>query len=252
MMAAGHVSRTSLVRNGTTRLRWVKRARGSREGERLLLLRRVGMQRGAAASGMGLAGRGCLRSPPWLIPKGGGGVAALSTAQRTLGGDMGTSGVEESVGKGYPFADIEDKWQRKWEEQQTFCTPNKIDVSKPKFYALDMFPYPSGAGLHVGHPEGYTATDIVSRYKRMKGYNVLHPMGWDAFGLPAEQYALQTGTHPRDTTAKNIGRFKEQLQVRHKSLESLLFLLHKRMQAKGPALSINCFFAGGRIRIHLL
>src|SRR5206468_1944438 len=89
---------------------------------------------------------------------------------------------------------------------------SELDPSKPKFYVLDMFPYPSGAGLHVGHPKGYIATDIVSRYKRMRGFNVLHPMGWDAFGLPAEQYAIETGTHPRDTTAKNIATFKRQLQ----------------------------------------
>ena len=119
---------------------------------------------------------------------------------------------------GYPFREIEGKWQRYWEENRTFSTARidggGLDTSRPKFYALDMFPYPSGAGLHVGHPEGYTATDIISRYKRMRGYNVLHPMGWDAFGLPAEQYALQTGTHPEVTTRKNIGRFKSQLKVR--------------------------------------
>ncbi len=112
----------------------------------------------------------------------------------------------------YPFSEIEPKWQRHWETEQTFRTPEEIDTSKPKYYVLDMFPYPSGAGLHVGHPEGYTATDILARYKRMKGFNVLHPMGWDAFGLPAEQYALQTGTHPAETTKKNIDRFREQLQ----------------------------------------
>lgn len=114
----------------------------------------------------------------------------------------------------YPFTAIEDKWRRFWEANQTFRTPEfkDLDTSKPKFYALDMFPYPSGAGLHVGHPEGYTATDIVARFKRMQGYNVLHPMGWDAFGLPAEQYAIQTGTHPAETTYKNIDRFREQLQ----------------------------------------
>ncbi|EFN59055.1 hypothetical protein CHLNCDRAFT_55974 [Chlorella variabilis] len=109
---------------------------------------------------------------------------------------------------------IEAKWQAFWEEHQTFRTPefHELDTSKPKFYALDMFPYPSGAGLHVGHPEGYTATDIMARYKRMRGFNVLHPMGWDAFGLPAEQYAIQTGTHPAVTTDKNIARFRQQLQ----------------------------------------
>ena len=89
---------------------------------------------------------------------------------------------------------IEKKWQKYWLENKTFKTSD--DSSKPKYYALDMFPYPSGAGLHVGHPEGYTATDIVSRMKRMQGYRVLHPMGWDAFGLPAEQYAIKTGKHP--------------------------------------------------------
>ena len=106
---------------------------------------------------------------------------------------------------------IEKKWQTHWLEQKTFKTPT--DRSKPKYYVLDMFPYPSGSGLHVGHPEGYTATDIIARYKRMKGFNVLHPMGWDAFGLPAEQYAVKTGTHPRITTEHNIKRFREQLQA---------------------------------------
>jgi leucyl-tRNA synthetase len=105
---------------------------------------------------------------------------------------------------------IEPKWQKYWVENKTFKA--EVNTNKKKFYALDMFPYPSGAGLHVGHPEGYTATDILSRYKRMKGFNVLHPMGWDAFGLPAEQYALQTGTHPAITTRKNIETFKRQIQ----------------------------------------
>jgi len=113
----------------------------------------------------------------------------------------------------YPFSEIESKWQAYWLQNQTFRTPEEIDTSKPKYYVLDMFPYPSGSGLHVGHPEGYTATDITARHKRMKGYNVLHPMGWDAFGLPAEQYALQTGTHPAVTTGRNINRFREQLQA---------------------------------------
>jgi len=113
---------------------------------------------------------------------------------------------------GYPFKDIESKWQRYWEENGTFRTPDDVDTSKPKFYVLDMFPYPSGDGLHVGHPEGYTASDIVARYKRMRGFNVLHPIGWDAFGLPAEQYAIRTGTHPRITTERNIERFRKQLK----------------------------------------
>ena len=110
----------------------------------------------------------------------------------------------------YDFSAIEKKWQRFWEENKTFRTENFVD--KPKFYCLDMFPYPSGAGLHVGHPEGYTATDIICRYKRMKGFNVLHPMGWDAFGLPAEQYAVETGTHPAITTKKNVDHFREQIK----------------------------------------
>jgi leucyl-tRNA synthetase len=105
---------------------------------------------------------------------------------------------------------IEKKWQDYWERNKTFKVLD--DDTKPKYYVLDMFPYPSGAGLHVGHPEGYTATDIVARYKRMKGYNVLHPMGWDAFGLPAEQHALDTGQHPRDITVKNINNFRRQIK----------------------------------------
>ncbi|WP_282941418.1 leucine--tRNA ligase [Paenibacillus sp. RC67] len=112
--------------------------------------------------------------------------------------------------QGYNPLVIEPKWQTYWENNKTFKVLN--DDSLPKFYALDMFPYPSGAGLHVGHPEGYTATDIVSRYKRMRGYNVLHPMGWDAFGLPAEQHALDTGEHPRDITIKNINNFRRQIK----------------------------------------
>ena len=111
----------------------------------------------------------------------------------------------------YKFDEIEKKWQKYWEENETFKT-DIWDFSKPKFYALDMFPYPSGVGLHAGHPEGYTATDIVARMKRMQGYNVLHPMGWDAFGLPAEQYAINTGNHPNIFTDKNIETFKGQLK----------------------------------------
>ena len=112
----------------------------------------------------------------------------------------------------YNFQDIEKKWQKYWDDNKTFKT-DVWDFSKPKYYALDMFPYPSGQGLHVGHPEGYTATDIMSRFKRMQGYNVLHPMGWDAFGLPAEQYAIKTGNHPDGFTKDNIATFKRQLKM---------------------------------------
>ena len=118
--------------------------------------------------------------------------------------------------KSYPFDQLEPKWQAIWEERQLFHALNPgekgFDPAKPKFYILDMFPYPSGAGLHVGHPEGYTATDIVARYKRMRGFNVLHPMGWDAFGLPAEQYAVKSGQHPVVTTRQNVAKFKSQLK----------------------------------------
>ena len=112
---------------------------------------------------------------------------------------------------GYNPQEIETKWQKYWEENETFRS--EIDLTKEKFYCLDMFPYPSGAGLHVGHPEGYTATDIICRYKRANGFNVLHPMGWDAFGLPAEQYALETGTHPKITTQDNINNFRRQIKA---------------------------------------
>ncbi|MEI8124137.1 MAG: leucine--tRNA ligase [Parachlamydiaceae bacterium] len=110
----------------------------------------------------------------------------------------------------YNHKEIETKWQKYWKEHKTFKA--SIDHAKPKYYVLDMFPYPSGAGLHVGHVEGYTATDIIARFKRQKGFNVLHPMGWDSFGLPAEQYAIRTGTHPAETTEKNIDNFRRQLQ----------------------------------------
>ena len=109
----------------------------------------------------------------------------------------------------YDFRKIEPHWQGKWKEQEVYKVDN--DFSKPKYYVLDMFPYPSGAGLHVGHPLGYIASDIFSRYKRLKGFNVLHPMGFDSFGLPAEQYALETGQHPATTTKNNIATFKSQL-----------------------------------------
>jgi leucyl-tRNA synthetase len=111
----------------------------------------------------------------------------------------------------YSFESIEKKWQDFWEKENVFAS--SLDQSKPKYYVLDMFPYPSGAGLHVGHPEGYTATDIVSRFKIMQGYNVLHPMGWDAFGLPAERYAMKTGIHPAETTKQNINNFRRQLKA---------------------------------------
>ncbi|MFN0127729.1 MAG: leucine--tRNA ligase [Verrucomicrobiales bacterium] len=124
--------------------------------------------------------------------------------------------MSSEIRKAYPFNEFEARWQARWAAEKTFRTPNPGDpdfeLAKPKFYALDMFPYPSGDGLHVGHPEGYTATDIISRARRKQGYNVLHPMGWDAFGLPAEQYAIKTGQHPRVTTEKNIARFTGQLK----------------------------------------
>lgn len=116
---------------------------------------------------------------------------------------------QSAVKESYEHSQIEPKWQSYWNINKIF--KSVVDYSKPKYYILDMFPYPSGAGLHVGHPEGYTASDIVARYKRMRGFNVLHPMGWDAFGLPAEQYAIETGTHPSETTKKNIETFKRQI-----------------------------------------
>ena len=111
----------------------------------------------------------------------------------------------------YNFQEIEKRWREYWAENKVFRAANQSD--KPKYYVLDMFPYPSGSGLHVGHPLGYIASDILSRYKRLHGYNVLHPMGYDAFGLPAEQYAIQTGKHPAKTTTENIKRYREQLDL---------------------------------------
>ena len=110
----------------------------------------------------------------------------------------------------YDPKSIEKKWQKHWKDKKTFKA--EIDLNKPKYYILDMFPYPSGAGLHVGHVTGYTGTDILARYKRQKGFNVLHPMGWDSFGLPAEQYAIRTGTHPSVTTKANIDTYRRQLE----------------------------------------
>ncbi|GAX76478.1 hypothetical protein CEUSTIGMA_g3923.t1 [Chlamydomonas eustigma] len=138
-------------------------------------------------------------------------VPSVTTSDVEVSNESNEADSRQSTA--YPFPDIEAKWQAYWLQHKTFRTPEEIDTSKPKYYVLDMFPYPSGSGLHVGHPEGYTATDIMARYKRMRGFNVLHPMGWDAFGLPAEQYAIQTGTHPRVTTERNVNRFRQQLQM---------------------------------------
>ncbi len=119
--------------------------------------------------------------------------------------------------QGYEPRAIERRWQGYWRDHGTFATPNPgqpgFDAKKPKFYVLDMFPYPSGTGLHVGHPIGYIGSDIVARRKRMEGCNVLHPMGWDAFGLPAEQHAIDKGKHPAESTAQNVANFRRQLQL---------------------------------------
>src|SRR5210317_2187268 len=114
----------------------------------------------------------------------------------------------------YEPAEIEPKWQRAWEEGKVFEIPHDVEelADKPKYYILDMFPYPSGAGLHVGHPEGYTATDVLARLKRAQGFNVLHPMGWDAFGLPAERAAVREGLHPADITKRNVDTFRRQIK----------------------------------------
>eukprot|EP00797_Seminavis_robusta_P026846 Sro497_g154690.2 (922) ;mRNA; r:2475-5625 len=133
-------------------------------------------------------------------------LASATTSEDT------SSAASQAAPVQYPVADVEKKWQQYWEDNQTFKTPER-DPDKPKKYVLDMFPYPSGAGLHVGHPEGYTASDIMARYWRMKGYDVLHPIGWDSFGLPAEQFAIQSGTPPAETTTKNIATFKRQLKM---------------------------------------
>ena len=145
-------------------------------------------------------------------------VAALSNPTRGPADSVQLAGFIDGMASSpqtqpamaYDPSAIESKWQAFWEEHETFRA--EVDPSRPKYYVLDMFPYPSGDGLHVGHPEGYTATDIMARYKRMCGFNVLHPMGWDAFGLPAEQYAIKTGTHPRITTQTNISNFKRQIK----------------------------------------
>lgn len=133
-----------------------------------------------------------------------------------------TTPTEAPASTGYPFAAIEPKWQSYWKENNTFATPKRrttledgtvVKSKNKKKYVLDMFPYPSGAGLHVGHPEGYTASDVMSRYWRMTSHDVMHPIGWDSFGLPAEQFAINTGTRPEVTTGKNIANFKRQLQM---------------------------------------
>jgi leucyl-tRNA synthetase len=111
----------------------------------------------------------------------------------------------------YNHAEIEKKWQMRWQQDNLYLTGN--DASKPKYYILDMFPYPSGAGLHVGHPKGYIATDVFARTRRMQGYNVLHPMGFDAFGLPAENYALKNKVNPKISVAESVARFKSQLEI---------------------------------------
>ena len=113
----------------------------------------------------------------------------------------------------YDFASVEARWQKYWDQQRTFAArEDAAGRARPKYYVLDMFPYPSGEGLHIGHPVSYFPTDILARFKRAQGHNILHPTGWDAFGLPTEQYAIKTGTHPRETTVKNINRFREQLR----------------------------------------
>lgn len=114
----------------------------------------------------------------------------------------------ETTEREYPFTEIEKNWQQFWEDNATFAAADNTD--QPKYYLLDMFPYPSGAGLHAGHVENFAGSDVLGRYKLARGYNVLHPMGWDAFGLPAEQYAVKTGTHPAQTTLANIANFRRQ------------------------------------------
>ena len=144
-------------------------------------------------------------SSPFLVS---GQFRLMTTTETTTAEDA----TDVAAPTGYPFKTVEPKWQAYWEENETFRTKQR-DPEKPKKYVLDMFPYPSGAGLHVGHPEGYTASDVMARYWRMKGYDVLHPIGWDSFGLPAEQFAIQTGAQPADTTSKNIANFKRQLKM---------------------------------------
>jgi leucyl-tRNA synthetase len=138
------------------------------------------------------------------------GLSGIVRAPRFISGILGACEPAHPMSNRYPFAEVEPRWQKYWVERKTFRAER--DPSRPKYYCLDMFPYPSGAGLHVGHLEGYTATDILSRYKRMRGFNVMHCTGWDAFGLPAEQYAVRTGVHPAITTRQNIDNFRVQMR----------------------------------------
>lgn len=165
--------------------------------------------------------RTALSFAPRRVPAAQTTAASRRAFARAFGGSglrsSSSSGVSDApastdTGFAYPFAEVEKKWQDKWEREKTFRTPER-DPNKEKRYVLDMFPYPSGAGLHVGHPEGYTASDVMARYWRMKGHDVLHPIGWDSFGLPAEQFAINTGTQPEVTTKKNIANFKRQLKM---------------------------------------
>ena len=198
--------------------------------------RRASVRMRGAESMPGASGRvngfASLDLPAWRRPRGVATMAGLSCVFRTfvaslvrattsprLGRDAARTlpDPEFAVTNAYDPSSIESRWQTRWEERDTFATPNPgdagFDASRPKYYVLDMFPYPSGAGLHVGHPTGYIGSDIVARKKRMEGFNVLHPMGYDAFGLPAEQYAIQTGQHPAQTTAGNIATFRRQMKA---------------------------------------
>ncbi|GMH74664.1 hypothetical protein TrRE_jg11974, partial [Triparma retinervis] len=151
-------------------------------------------------------------TPSALIPSRPQSLRRFSSIKSVLSSTKSSlSSTTASTKDQYDFKTIENKWQTYWDENQTFKTPIR-SPNRPKKYILDMFPYPSGSGLHVGHPEGYTASDVMARYYRATGHDVLHPMGWDSFGLPAEQHAINTGTHPEVTTFENIATFKRQLK----------------------------------------
>jgi len=165
----------------------------------------------SAASGSGTDGSGTFADPTVTQVRNKDSILAPETTE-TAHREPESIVPSPRADGAYDFLAVERRWQEFWEREQIFRTPDEVDWNRPKYYILDMFPYPSGAGLHVGHPEGYTATDILARYKRMRGYNVLHPMGWDAFGLPAEQFALDTGIHPAVATERNITRFRKQLK----------------------------------------